>query len=345
MESALTCDKQSWPAVAASLRGRGFSTFTGELFERDPAYLVQAREKFIASCRDLPADFYSRSAGRNRRYGRFLLNPADRSLELIAPVWDRERCQHVTPYMQEGCFNPEHPGEKRVFAALTDAQASNPFLHSLIMRCFETLPWSYPGDVVVGVHAVEFVVDFGQSITSTPGNVHCDGEPFTFGILIERDGVIGGENTIATVDAAGMHPDALASGQIKSRLTLEQPLDGWVVDDAKVAHSVSPVTGANHKGLGRRAMLLIDFTPADQFGTIQADRANAVSFSQQQKDFRMSVSRLADNKFLLSIDGGEGQGTVEEVELSLDELVRMFTRVVKTQGHPQAMHDYLLGCT
>jgi len=118
--------------------------------------------------------------------------------------------------------------------------------------------------VIVGVHIIEFFVRRGCCVVSSPRNVHCDGEPFTWAFLIARSDVVGGENLIATVDSCGKNPGELQSEDILARFTLESPLDGWVVDDLRVSHYVSPVTTAPDAAFGRRTMLLIDFRVPDR---------------------------------------------------------------------------------
>jgi hypothetical protein len=180
----------------------------------------------------------------------------------MPPVWDRYRKQHITYYQQQGSFNPEHAGERRGFASLTELQSSNAFLRRLILGYFLTLPWTAHGRVLVGAHLVEFLVRPGYSVVSSPVNIHQDGEPFTFGMLVARADVTGGENIIATPDSCGKSPDEIPSANIRARFTLDKPLQGWVVDDRKVGHYVSPVAVEQDAAVGRRTMLLIDFTPA-----------------------------------------------------------------------------------
>jgi hypothetical protein len=261
----MDCNRASskWQMVRANLAEHGFALFDSTLFAEDDCHLESARRAFIASCDDLPPDRYSKIPGRNRRYGRFLFDTRTASIERLPPTWDRDSNELVTYYEQQGCFNPEHAGERRAFAALTGEQSSNAFLHSLILRCFSALPWTLEGPVVVGAHLIEFRVKSGFTVASSPSNVHCDGEPFTWAMLIARDDIAGGENIIADPDSCGKDPGEIPNRDIRARFTLEKPLQGWVVDDLKVSHYVSPVTAMSGAAVGRRIMLLVDFTPAN----------------------------------------------------------------------------------
>jgi hypothetical protein len=73
--------------------------------------------------------------------------------------------------------------------------------------------------------------------------------------------VEGGENLITAVEATNKHPTQVPESAIKDRFILEKAWDGWVVDDEKVAHYVSPIEVATGHNAGRRIVILIDFTP------------------------------------------------------------------------------------
>ena len=264
--------KQGWQAVAVNLAINGFARFDSSLFDHEWSHLDDARTAFAASCDNLPPDPFSEMPGRNWRYGQFTFHPAAGTIDVISPVWDRDRKEYITYYQQQGCFNPEHPGERRGFAALTEKQSSNAFLRSLIIRCFFALPWKANCTVLVGVHIIEFHVRPGRGVVSTPINLHCDGEPFTWAFLIARADVIGGENIIATSESCGRNPNEIPIDDVRARFTLKKPLDGWVVDDFEVSHYVSPVTVADGAAVGRRVMLLVDFTPAtSNYDTLASD--------------------------------------------------------------------------
>jgi hypothetical protein len=250
----------TWQVVATKLARDGFAVFDRTLVENDE-HLEVARAAFFASCYDLPQDYSSKTPGRNRRYGQFVFDSQTGALELVPPAWDSIRREFVTYYQQQGCFNPEHAGEQRCFASLTKMQSSNVFLRRLIRKCFVALPWTVVGAVVVGIHIIEFVVHRGCTVVASPSKVHCDGEPFTWAFLVTRTEVTGGENVIATIDACGKNLDEVSTDCVRARLTLEKPLDGWVVDDLRVSHYVGPVTAARDAPFGRRTMLLVDFTP------------------------------------------------------------------------------------
>jgi hypothetical protein len=255
-------DTSPWQAVAEALATRGFSRFNATLFDNDGDDQESARMEFMRSCTDLPPDPDARTPGRNRRYGLFVWDARNTSLHLVPPALEPESGTCVAYYYQPTVFNPEHGGRPRAFAALTEVQSTNRFLLATLRNCFYALPWTAPGPVFIGVHVVEFQVKPGQVVTSSPANLHRDGEPFTWAFLLHRQNVLGAENIIATADVAGNYPSDIEEDSILARFTLEQAWDGWVVDDARVSHYVSKASIDLGASVGRRTALLIDYSPA-----------------------------------------------------------------------------------
>jgi len=126
----------SWGRVSECLLQRGFALFNSGILAGESEDIQKAQAKFIASCFDLPPDNYSEAHGRNRRYGRFVLDPQSCAMNLIPPIWDQGRREFVTRYHQQGCFNPEHNGELREFASLTIYRAAIRSLVLLLLDVF-----------------------------------------------------------------------------------------------------------------------------------------------------------------------------------------------------------------
>ena len=112
------------------------------------------------------------------------------------------------------------------------------------------------------MHVVEFQVKPEQDVTSSPANLHRDGEPFTWAFLLHRQNVRGAENIIATADVAGKYPADISNDSILAQFTLENAWEGWVVDDAQVSHYVSKASVSPGAEMGWRTALLIDYSPA-----------------------------------------------------------------------------------
>ena len=78
---------------------------------------------------------------------------------------------------------------------------------------------------------------------------------------MRRKNVAGGSNYVAPPDCAGMHPGELGDEKILSKFTLENVLDSFVVDDARVSHHVDEVYPIIQDQACERSVLLVDFTP------------------------------------------------------------------------------------
>lgn len=244
------------------LTEHGYALFGPSFADFGDAELAAARADFIASCALLPPDDYAATPGRFRRYGRYLLQPWRDDIAYVPPDWCARRQMQVASYLQPGAYNPEHADEARAFAALTDAQADNPFVTSIIQRIFAALAMPANVPVFVGVHIVRLTAYPGASAAMSPNCVHRDGEPYTAALLIDRDDVDGGENVFATLEMAGRAIETVPERSVFHRQTLTAPMEGWIVDDDKVSHYVSPITVRPGSRSGQRTMLLIDYTPA-----------------------------------------------------------------------------------
>lgn len=244
-------------AIATALAAHGYARVA-------PSFLGAAISSrhltaFLDSCQELPPDLHARDSVRHRRHGRFLLNSVTHDLAPMPPV-----DAGVSLYRQSPHSNPEQAGQWRSFAALTSDQYESPFLISAIMLCFAALPALGPVEIEVGVHVVKNTARPGRPGRSTPNHLHQDGEPFTWAFLLSRGGVIGGENVFAEVTAAGNPVERTPSSQVIDRFVLLNPLQGWVVDDRRVSHYVSPVEVVTGAMEGHRTVLLIDFTPREK---------------------------------------------------------------------------------
>jgi hypothetical protein len=248
--------------VADRLVRDGFVRIDASFVGADTGELAFARDQFAQGVEIVPPDTHTDKPGRNRRYGTFLLTPWNGALEFVPPVWDASRMDFVARYLQSASINPEQQGQSRGFAPLTPELANNIFLRATIQRCFRALPWNTPGPVFAGVHVIQLVANPGVLGVSSPDALHRDGEPFTWAFLLERHGVTGGENVIAAPELANSHPSDAPPDKILARFTLDKPFEGWVVDDKRVSHYVSPVAVEDGFEHGVRTILLIDFTPA-----------------------------------------------------------------------------------
>ncbi|MFK4492405.1 2OG-Fe dioxygenase family protein [Bradyrhizobium sp. USDA 336] len=248
--------------VSTELARTGYARLDAAFFTGEGPDGDAARRKFAESCCDLPPDEHGLGANRYRRHGLFIVFPWNGTMVPIPSHWDEAGRRFVSHYLQSAGANPEHQGKVRSFAPLTEEQRNSSFLQKVIWSCLHVTPLrNVPQPVAVGCHIVRLVAKPGSPAMASPNCIHQDHEPFTFAALIERRGVIGGENLIAAPEAANQHPDEVERSAIIARFTLEHPWDGWVVDDKKVSHYLSPVEIAAGYDEGHRLILLVDFTP------------------------------------------------------------------------------------
>jgi hypothetical protein len=252
------CTLQCKQEIREELRSSGFVYVPARDFLTSPEL-----EKFWFRLRDsyveLPADPHDQSGTRYRRYGKFHRLPGSEDFRPYRPI------DGMTAYLQDGNLNPDHDGNVRWFASLTEAQAGNPFLSALIKFDICQLPilegWS---QVVIqaGVHPIRILARPGRPGMSSPDQLHRDGERFTFIHLVELADVEGGLSTVATNDRVleiDRLPELVAMANLEIRLI--NPLDTLIVSDALVWHHVGAITVKPGYREGWRSVLLIDFVP------------------------------------------------------------------------------------
>jgi hypothetical protein len=207
----------------------------------------------------LPNDNYcSIDIIRQRRYGYAYLNNYINDL-----YWPPESYREFTAYFQ-GDYNGEHSNSTRLFASLTPEIRRNPILKLLIDNDFSRTFWSNVNQrqFKVGVHMVRLMVTQGSPVAeASPPTLHRDGEAFTFVHLINRQGVLGGENTVACVDVVGLKAEEVAPELQFARFVLEQELDSFAICDTMVSHALDSIILEPGAEMGIRDVLLIDFTP------------------------------------------------------------------------------------
>jgi hypothetical protein len=264
VESPPICSATIWgpteseKALASTFAANGFLQIDPSFLTGRGGSVAESRRKFLESIRRLPPDWECAAKNRFRRYGVFAYRPWDDDSSCLPPEWDAERGEHVVEYWQPPNVNPEYAGKRRLFAALTESQRNSLFLKDAIGACFRVAPWTESRKPIwVGVHVVRQVATSLLASTVSPNHLHLDGERFTFGFLLERSGVIGGENFIAPRKFANLHPTEVAP-HVLQQFTLENQFAGWAVDDLRVCHHANGIGVAEGCEIAVRTMLLID---------------------------------------------------------------------------------------
>lgn len=231
-------------AVPARLRERGYAVLAPAGVEAlcgfDPGELDLLRPGWD----DLQPDHYLKDGGsyRKRRHSCFVL---DRDALVQAP--HRAHWQSVE-------YNALHGGMRRWFEPMHPAIVEQPAWGRLLRRLGAVFD-SVAGEQPWYVEAHQFRIDTADGIgRPTPEGAHRDGVDFVAVLLVDRQGVTGGETRV--FDANG--PD----GQ---RFTLTQPWTLMLLDDVRVIHESTPIRP--EAGYGYRDTLVLTY----RSGNFQGD--------------------------------------------------------------------------
>lgn len=194
---------------------------------------------------DLPADEYLPGGARYRyrRYGRFRFSPLTGELA---------RLPHKD-YFQSADINRVAGGIIRKFAPLLDTTFDNPFLRELIRFDFAQFPLEdarLKRDWEVQAHLIRVTADVSEQGRPTPEGIHRDGAAFVTVHLAELVNAKGGEVSIYDDDR-----------QLLTTFRLEQILDSYLFDDAKLWHAAEPIVPAAMAHDAIRSILTFDFHP------------------------------------------------------------------------------------
>lgn len=222
---------------------KGYSVLSGDDIPVASA-LPLAWSELRADYQSLPPDNHlpAGASYRFRRYDRFFFLPVTGELHLLP---------HEA-YYQAADINPVTGGTLRQFAPLLPSTADNPFLHELIRWDFQQFPlrdaeqqynpWQ------VDVHEVLVVAQANQAGQPTPEGIHRDGAEFVTVHLMQLQNVRGG---IVTIYDAQQQP--------LEQFQLQQPMDSYLFDDARLWHSVTPIEVAEGAEQGLRGILTFDY--------------------------------------------------------------------------------------
>jgi hypothetical protein len=200
---------------------------------------------FASSWNRLSVDTYMADGGRyrRRRYGAFL---SSRDREIV-------RAPHQ-PHYQALDYNPLNGGVARWFDPIEDGPGQSECLRSILTfgaTLFQTLagvetPWH------IEVHQFRIEARSGEQGRPTPEGLHRDGVDYVLVVLVERRNIASGVTAIHALD-----------GRELGHFTLEAPLDTALVDDARVAHGVTPVRPIDPTQPAYRDVLVVTYsTPA-----------------------------------------------------------------------------------
>lgn len=195
---------------------------------------------FAASWNDLEIDTYMADKGRYRRR-RHAVYAADGSGEIV-------RQPHQAHY-QSLDYNPLHGGIARWFEPISPTIGSSHSLLTILRFChhlFGQLMAATRWHIEVHQFRIEATPEL-QGLP-TPEGMHRDGVDYVLVLLIRRENIASGTTLIQGTD-----------GQALGSFTLTEPFDAVVVDDARVAHGVTPVVPLDAALPAYRDVLVVTF--------------------------------------------------------------------------------------
>jgi len=206
--------------VATRLHDRGYAIVDGAGTAQIAQVTLPELDALAASWNDLPPDPYLKDGGRYRKR-----RHASAILEHERLTTARHRA-HWQPLE----YNALHGGMERWFEPIDAATMASPAWSALI-RGIGALCSSIRDVPRWHVEAHQFRIDTEGGIgRPTPEGAHRDGVDFVAVLLIDRQGIKGGETRV--FDAAG------PNGQ---RFTLLEPWSMLLLDDARVIHETTPI--------------------------------------------------------------------------------------------------------
>ncbi len=209
-------------APAGALQEQGFALLAAEELAALTAVPASVLAHWLPFWDRLAPDEYLRDGGRYRarRHSCFIHEVAGGTVTL-APR---------RPHWQSTDYNALHGGIDRWFEPLEDPLVRDPRWSDLL-RTLGGL-FGSPGHVDRWyIEAHQFRIDAGDGVgRPTPEGAHRDGVDFVAVIVVNRQGVKGGETRVFQAD-----------GPLGMRFLIEQPWSALLLDDARVIHETTPI--------------------------------------------------------------------------------------------------------
>ncbi len=233
---------QPWRQTARALRAQDWALIEGgELMQWANATGAPWHD-FADHWNRLTPDLFMGDGGRYRlrRFGQFETDSDGRLRQLVHG-----------PYEQPRHINPLNGGVQRLFDPLEPAFAQHRILRGVL-------------DVLIGIidgvegqatawnvklHPYRILAKAGVAGQPTPEGLHRDGVDYVVSMLVRRNNVVGGESTATD-----------AQGGVLTRVTLDQPMQLLILNDARTLHEVTPLYPDAPCVEAYRDVLVIAFT-------------------------------------------------------------------------------------
>ena len=209
-------------AIVEDLRIKGFCLVSPRHLAACFGVADTALLPLSSTWNDLPRDAYLKDGGkyRSRRHSCFVQTVAASELAQVA---HRAHWQPVD-------YNALHGGIERLFEPMAASVCDDASWRGLLSGLGQVFA-GVRGEPTWFIEAHQFRIDTAEGIgRPTPEGAHRDGVDFVAVILVNRQGVKGGETRVFNAhDTSGV------------RFTLTEPWSVLLLDDARVIHETTPI--------------------------------------------------------------------------------------------------------
>jgi len=208
-------------------------------------------DTFADSWNRLELDTYMADGGRYRRRRHAVYDVSSGTIT---------RAEHQ-PHFQTVDYNPLNGGVARWFEPIEQGVGASDTLTTIVGFCrslFAQSAHQPSGPSArhwrVEVHQFRIEARHGEQGRPTPEGLHRDGVDYVLVLLVDRVNIASGVTTIHGLDGTPL-----------GSFTLTAPLDAALVDDARVAHGVTPVEAIDANRPAHRDVLVVTFAGLPEF--------------------------------------------------------------------------------
>jgi hypothetical protein len=207
--------------------------------------------EFARSWQNLHQDTFMADGGkyRFRRYSEFSLDPVNKQITTL---------DHV-PYRQTKKNNYLNGDIDRLYSPMKEEIQTNEAFRQVLLTCADViLQLQDSEEWLVQVFQNRIIASNESLGKPTPEGVHRDGVDFVLSLMIKYHNIGGGESSAYAEDGTSL----------KAKITLKEPGDFILLDDAFMKHSVEPIFRINPNEEGYRDVLIAMFTKRMRTSTL-----------------------------------------------------------------------------
>jgi hypothetical protein len=223
---------------------------------------------FLRHIERMPAEAYDDKITRRRfvTYAHYY-KPTDfveALLYFTEPEYDVDIGAKLFAYYLSEKYNPQPQGEVRKFAPVPDVARDHPLLHQLIEAGFHAVPLA-PNfrklPIEVEVQFIRYEPRRGTPAVGTPPTTHQDNDWAFCVFLLEWQDIDGPINAFVDLEHVRKPLRDVPEDKVLATLSLVRPLEGYCVEDTKIAHYVGPVRLLEGSEYGRRTIVILSYKP------------------------------------------------------------------------------------